>query len=212
VYRCDFHSAEFDDAVKDNSVDLIFTDLPWDEEHVPLHRDFAEFAARKLKPSVWVPDLRRSGLLGSCARSYVRTSGVPHLCGIRYTERKQPRWQKNIANGLQPIVLHQKPPITKLPEMRIDLIDGHQDKTYHPWGQGQREAIYFVNMLTAPGDLVVDPACGGGTIPTAAKKLSRKWIACNSSRDLDYAAITRDRVADTVPFRPEEYRQSLLSG
>jgi site-specific DNA-methyltransferase (cytosine-N4-specific) len=36
---------------------------------------------------------------------------------------------------------------------------------------------YFVEMLTAPGDLVFDPFAGSNTTGYIAEKMNRKWVA-----------------------------------
>ena len=37
-------------------------------------------------------------------------------------------------------------------------------------------------MATDPGDLVLDPTCGGGTTAYVAEKWGRRWITCDTSR------------------------------
>jgi len=37
-------------------------------------------------------------------------------------------------------------------------------------------------MTTQPGDLVLDPTCGGGTTAYVAEEWGRRWITCDSSR------------------------------
>ncbi len=37
-------------------------------------------------------------------------------------------------------------------------------------------------MTTDPGDLVLDPTCGGGTTAVAAEQWGRRWITCDTSR------------------------------
>jgi adenine-specific DNA-methyltransferase len=39
-----------------------------------------------------------------------------------------------------------------------------------------------IAMTTAPGDVVCDPTCGGGTTAYVAEKLGRRWITCDTSR------------------------------
>ena len=50
----------------------------------------------------------------------------------------------------------------------------------------------YIKMLTEPGELIVDPMCGSGTIPWVAAKLGRRWAA----NDSDYSSvlITRERL------------------
>jgi adenine-specific DNA-methyltransferase len=52
-------------------------------------------------------------------------------------------------------------------------------------------------MTTKPGDLVLDPTCGGGTTAIAAEKWGRRWIVIDTSRVA--LAITRQRLL-TTPF------------
>ncbi|MDQ3473802.1 MAG: site-specific DNA-methyltransferase [Acidobacteriota bacterium] len=47
-------------------------------------------------------------------------------------------------------------------------------------------------MTTHPGDLVLDPTCGGGTTPYVAEQWARRWIAIDTSRVA--TAITRQRL------------------
>jgi adenine-specific DNA-methyltransferase len=46
-------------------------------------------------------------------------------------------------------------------------------------------------MTTDPGDLVLDPTCGGGTTPYAAEQWGRRWITCDTSRVALALARTR---------------------
>jgi adenine-specific DNA-methyltransferase len=76
--------------------------------------------------------------------------------------------------------------------------------------QGQRDPIYVVqtnstiverclNMVTDPGDLVLDPTCGSGTTAFAAEKLGRRWIAIDTSRVALALARTR-MMASQFPY------------
>ncbi len=46
-------------------------------------------------------------------------------------------------------------------------------------------------MTTDPGDLVLDPTCGGGTTPYVAEQWGRRWITCDTSRVALALARTR---------------------
>jgi DNA modification methylase len=58
---------------------------------------------------------------------------------------------------------------------------------------------YLINRLTQPGDLVVEPFCGGGTIPAACKSTGRRWLA--SEIDKTTAIIARKRLAEAGKLR-----------
>jgi len=50
----------------------------------------------------------------------------------------------------------------------------------------------IIKSASEEGDLVADFFCGGGTTPTVAQKLGRRWIACDQSRVA--IAITQSRI------------------
>lgn len=50
----------------------------------------------------------------------------------------------------------------------------------------------IIKASTKEGDVVADFFCGGGTTPTTAQKLNRRWIACDQSRIA--VAITQGRL------------------
>ncbi len=50
---------------------------------------------------------------------------------------------------------------------------------------------FFINLLTAPGQLVVDPFAGTGTAALAAEQLGRRWLAIEV--DPKYAAVIPSR-------------------
>ena len=59
-------------------------------------------------------------------------------------------------------------------------------------------------MTTRPGDLVLDPTCGGATTAVVAESWGRRWIAIDSSRES--IAVARERVL------VREYPKHLLLG
>ena len=59
------------------------------------------------------------------------------------------------------------------------------DKNYHHWGQSVNSHRYYIDCLGSPGDLVLDPFCGGGTTGIACAVLDRRYLLF----DLDPVAI-----------------------
>ena len=76
------------------------------------------------------------------------------------------------------VLVFGRPPLEASPDWVMDFIEGGgRDKQYHEWGQDAQEATYWIEKLTKPGDLIVDPFCGGGAIPAACKATGRQWLA-----------------------------------
>lgn len=60
----------------------------------------------------------------------------------------------------------------------------------------------IIKASSKEGDVLADFFCGGGTTPTVAQRLGRRWIACDQSRVA--VAITADRVARLAEQMPLE--------
>lgn len=71
------------------------------------------------------------------------------------------------------------------------------DKNYHKWGDGIGFFLEYIERFTVPGDTVLDPFTGGGTVPAACKILGRDYIAFEI--DPDTAELARERVLNTQP-------------
>lgn len=84
-------------------------------------------------------------------------------------------------------------------------------KSNHPWSKHPLIVSYYMAGLTRPGDLVLDPFCGGGAIPRTAKKLGRHYIAFE--RDAVTAQAARESIeAEQVPAPEFLVEQEAFSG
>ena len=77
-----------------------------------------------------------------------------------------------------------------------DTVVSNPEKGLHPWQQSIVEAEYYIDRLTKPGELVVDPFCGSGTTAVAAKSLGRQWWTADI--DERHVMTARDRLKGTA--------------
>jgi site-specific DNA-methyltransferase (adenine-specific) len=72
------------------------------------------------------------------------------------------------------------------------LCNGTAEKTLHPTQKPEELIRRFIAGTCQPGDLVVDPFVGSGTVAVVAERLGRRWIA----GDLDprYLGLARARL------------------
>ncbi len=178
--------------LKDHSVDLFLTDPVYAD--VLAYERLAEMAAAKLKPG---------GLcLAYAGQTYlpqVLAALAKHLrywwtFAIVYDRLILPIYPRHVKNRWKPVVAFAKPPLRPAADWLLDAVGGAgRDKTYHEWGQQEAEARFFVESLTGPGALVVDPYAGGGAFLAAAKATGRRWLA--TERDEATALVARQRLA-----------------
>ena len=195
VYIGDFqdHIEKVTDIL-DDSVDCIFTDPPYPAEYLPLWSSLSSLAARVLVPG------------GFC----VSYSGVYHLNKVMQLlgEKLDYYWQaillhnaqfqlirgRNIKTGYKPILLYAKPPIDIWEQYKEDIILGTgREKELHEWAQAEGEAITIIERFTDPGDIVLDPMAGSGTVLVACKATNRRAIGIEI--DANNVSIIKGRLS-----------------
>lgn len=80
----------------------------------------------------------------------------------------------------------------------------------HPCSRSLVHMRWLVNWWSEPGETVVDPYCGSGTITLAARQLDRHSIGVEI--DPRYARMARDRIDAADPlFAPLRERQTAFA-
>ena len=175
LYLGDFRKVG--DKIPDASVDLIFTDPPYDRKAIELFDGLGEFAARVLRPGgsliAYVGHIQLPNALNDLSK---------HLrywwtCGCFHSEAKARMTEYGIVAGLKPIVWFVKETRGDKQTFVTDVVTGAREKSHHHWQQAVSEAKYFIELLTQADDFVVDPFCGGGTTPVACIESGRKWAS-----------------------------------
>lgn len=183
------------DGMPANSVDMIFTDPPYDEKSIPLYGDMARLAANVLKPGgsliayvghyaiIEVGKLMAEHLRFWWTIAVKHTGASARLPGKWvYVEWKPMLWfvkgGRNNNNNFVADFIESKPP----------------SKIEHDWQQDITEAEYYINNLTVPGGMVLDPFCGSGTTIIASINLGRQSIGIEI--DEERANVARSRVAN----------------
>jgi hypothetical protein len=168
--------------VPDSTVGLILTDPPYLNGNAPLYADLSLLASRILKDdSVLVayhgkhhlPDFMNA--LGQHLDYHWLLSLVHGQSGPRtymHGYHISVRWKA--------LLLYVKKGCNRRPRYLEDVVKGEgAEKGLHEWQQGLPEAMWLIEKLTDPGELVVDPFLGSGTVAAAAVKLGRRFIGCD---------------------------------
>ena len=189
------HIGDFRELAKtipDASVDLIFTDPPYDRDSIPLFSDLGALAARILKP-------------GGSLICYCGQIQLPHIlplicahlrywwtCACIHSGGANQMREYGIKNQWKPILWFVRESRGDKLTFIDDAVSGGKEKAAHQWQQAESEAAYFIEKLTIRGALVVDPFTGSGTTCIAAERLGRRWISCEI--DKLHAAKAAERI------------------
>lgn len=176
----------------DNSVDLLFTDPPYDKRSVPLYGDLAALAARVLAP-------------GGSLVCYAGVHALPRLFPLMMPHL-QFWWQLCLRlkaafprqHGWR-VHVHYKPLLWFVKgiyrgDYVVDVIESTWlEKHWHDWQQSEAEAAHCISKLTPEDGLVLDPMCGSGTTLLAAKRLGRRYLGVDLDQIQGKVATARLR-------------------
>jgi 16S rRNA G966 N2-methylase RsmD len=171
------------------SIDLVFTDPPYDDESIPLYEAAAKEAARILKPGgsliTYCGHLQLPAVLPlmSSHLKYYWVGADVHDGGPMSRMRHH-----GIIAGFKPLLWFVKEYRVDRQNFITDTVLAQREKDAHPWQQAVATAEHFIAALTTSTGTVVDFFAGGGTTIIAAQKLSRQWVAFEK----DEKAVTRE--------------------
>lgn len=191
----DFRQVLNEAVVLNDSVSLLLTDPMYGKEYLPLWEDLGRFASRILKPGnllvaytgqMYLPDVIKSL---EKHLEYVWTAGIKYSIASAIFPLK-------INNYLKLLLLFSKGDYTPNPNhyWLHDLIQGDayaETKFESELQQGLHEAEYLIETFTNPGDLVVDPFLGTGTVAVAAKRKERRFIGSEIFKERHDLSLSR---------------------
>jgi site-specific DNA-methyltransferase (adenine-specific) len=197
--------------IPDHSVDLIFTDPPYLKEYLPLYDWLFQEAVRLLKFDGFLMTY-----IGGFWKDHLMASARKHLEFFwdftSWEKGNSPIiWPRRVISRCKSILCYRIVGSEAMPRMNVLGLwrSVEADKRFHVWGQEESAARYYIDCFSKPGDLVLDPFCGGGTTPAMSKILGRNYIAFEN--DWVTADVARARVASQqMPLIDMSSRQDEL--
>jgi DNA methylase len=178
-------------AIPEGSIDLVFTDPPYNESSIPLYAEAARIAARVLK--------QNGSLIAYSGQKYlpqVLAGMSPFLrywwtCAGIHEGGNQILEKLGVRCGWKPLVWFVKGTRGIVSDVLLDTVRGDREKDAHEWQQAVSEARYFIERLCPAGGTVVDFFIGGGTTRVAAEQLGRKFIGFEVAESALQKALER---------------------
>ena len=188
--------------IPDNSIDLIFTDPPYNRAWLPFYKALGKTAFRVLKE-------------GGSLVTYAGTYALPQIFDYMKNSRLKYWWQimikytgsstrifyRNVIVTYKPLLWFTKGAKLKSFEFIEDSVDSERpDKPLHPWIQSVDVAEYVISNLINSNDVVLVPLMGTGTTAIAAIKLKRRFVGIE--KNTNTLAIARHRISIEPVERP----------
>jgi hypothetical protein len=176
------------------SVDCIITDPPYVAEWLENYEAFAHAAEYVLKPGGFLITYVGHIHLDKILDQMCRHLDFYWIAALKHAGTTAAVHSRSVTCGFKPILIFQKPPRTSPKRYFCDMILGTgREKSAHEWQQGKEELRQIFEPFTDPGDTVLDPFMGSGTVLDMAREMGRKTIGF----DIDElnVQIVRGRVA-----------------
>ncbi|MGA8082666.1 MAG: site-specific DNA-methyltransferase [Candidatus Nitrosopolaris sp.] len=184
--------------IPDNSIDLIFTDPPYQRGWLPFYEPLGKIAFRVLKECGSLVMYAGHYALPQIF-DYMKKSGLEYWWEIVVThpDSSAKMFSKKVSVTYKPLLWYVKGPEPKILEFIKDSVESKRpDKTLHLWIQSTDEAEHVISKLTNPNDVVLDPLIGTGTTAIAALKLNRRFIGIDASAEM--LATARNRISQLI--------------
>jgi len=165
--------------ITDESIDLIFTDPPYDKQSLPIYEDLARLAQRVLKPNGSLIAYTGNYCHLDAADKIRNNSSLRYLAElvVQHTGPTQAMHLEKIFVEHKSLLWFVKGTKSNAPEYIGTLIRSeHPDKTGHDWAQSPVEAEEVISRITRKNEVVFDPMMGSGTTGVAAVGLKRQFI------------------------------------
>ena len=183
-------------TLESGSVDAVVTDPPYPSEFNHIWEVLARESARVLKDRGNLVTL-----LGHYQLPLVLDAFKPHLRywwigGMYHGGRRTKIFGKRVCVFWKPCLWFVKGKRRiDLPDMPMDMTkpDGNS-KTLHPWQQPLPWVEHWIDRLTLPDEIVLDPFMGSGTTGVACLNTGRRFVGIE--KDEGYYAIAQKRIAE----------------
>ena len=188
---------ELAQAIPDESIDLIFTDPVYDQ--IDDYQWLTEMAAKKLKVTgsllvfQWAGFLRETFMVVlSLAYEGLLALYIPNRTKDTRNKVGFNKWTPCLWMSRGQVKSPKAHDILRCNAFEPVFGDGSSN---HPWSKSPEFFAYYITALKP--EVILDPFCGGGTVPAVCKMLGRKYLAFEI--DPEVAEKARERVRNTNP-------------
>lgn len=184
------------EEIKNDSIDLIFTDPPYEQKMIKRFPEIAQFAADKLTEGGSLLFYAGHLQLIKALHEFSERLRFWWIICCLHSGKKMLMKEYGIRVGWKPILWFVKKTRDDPSSIVQDVVSGGEEKDHHEWQQAEKEASYWIEKLCPKDGVVCDPFLGSGTTAVAAIKLNRKWIGIEIKKKT--ARVADKRIKDAV--------------
>lgn len=180
-------------VIKDKSIDLIYTEPPYDVQDYSQYGRMAEWAVSKLKDDGLVMCYAGIGFISWIIKDMSQYLEYFYSTVIWMPDSIAYNWRVGFRTKYKPILCWRKKGSTRgLNGIRDVEMCRSSDRTIHKWEHDVQAPDYYVNNLCSPGSLICDPFLGEGIFAFACPR-DMNFIGCEI--DENVCTVARGLVA-----------------
>ena len=183
LYHSDFRDLEEIAEIEPGTIDLVFTDVPYNRAFTRNFHDLGAFAARVLKQggvfAVYVGVIQVADAIIEFSRH------------IQYQATAFSSWRGDgpILQNIQcvaqstPILVFSKGKWTRTTRWNNSFQNNGPEQELHEWQKPLAEVEHWLRSFSDAGALVCDPCSGSGSTAAACFQNERRFVGCDIDRD-----------------------------
>ena len=184
--------------IPDSSVDVIFTDPPYDQASLPLWEQLGRLANRVLKPSGLFVSYSGSLYLPQIHQMLGKHLTYLWIAAIYHSGAKKKIYPVGMNQAWKPILIYYKQPKNIYWPTITDMVSGGESKQHHDWEQSVVEASHYIKAFCPRGGVLLDPMMGSGTSLIAGLHSGLGLRCVGIELDKGTYADAEQRVKDTI--------------
>lgn len=172
--------------IPDNSIDLIFTDPPYERKYLSCYGWLANEAARVLKPGGFVFCMAGGYFLNKIYTMFEAVPALEYFWEFHHRSNGEAPyiWPRFVVAKSKVILAYSRGPgLPRIKSVLSIFESTSKSKLWHAWGQDVESARYYIDCFSREGDLVLDPFIGGGTTMIACRLIKRRCIGFDVDRE-----------------------------
>jgi len=149
--------------IPDNSIHLIFTDPPYDQDSLPAWEKLGAFANRVLKPNGLFVSYSGCLYLNQIYAMLDKHLTYLWTAAIYHSGAKKKIYPVGMNQAWKPILIYYKEPKNIYWPTITDMVSGGESKEHHDWEQSVEEALHYIKAFCPRDGVLLDPMAGSGT-------------------------------------------------
>jgi len=186
IYNEDFKIGV--NLIDDESIDLIFTDPPYLKKYLYTYDYLADLCPRIMKRGASLITIIGHYSLEKIIKKFDGKLKYRWINCMNQFDGSHARMAMGIEVMWKPMLWYVKEsyPMGRgflRDGIKISGKEGQKKSSGHKWEQDISWAMYYIEKLTKPNDVVLDPYIGSGTVAEACIRLNRNFIGFEIDKD-----------------------------